>query len=57
MTQCAKYESERNKLYSDITNICPTFEYLSPKEMFTYMLTADGSIVRHVPKFIGNNLL
>ncbi len=56
MTQCTKYESDRNKLYSDITNICPNFEYLSPKEKFTYMLTADGSIVRHVAKFIGKNL-
>ena len=56
MTQCAKYESDRNKLYSDITNICPNFEYLSPKEKFTNMLTADGSIVRLVAKFIDNNL-
>ncbi len=39
-----KYESVRNKLYSDITNIFPNFEYLSPKEKFTYMLTADGGI-------------
>ncbi len=47
MTRCAKYEC-------DITNICPNFEYLSPKEKFPHMLTADGSIVQHIAKFIGD---
>ncbi len=49
-------ESERNKIYRDVTNICPNFEYLSPKEKFTYLLTADGNVVRHIAKFIRNNL-
>ncbi len=56
MTRCAKYQSERNKLYSDITNIGPNFEYVSPKrEVHICVLTTDISIVRHVAKFIGNS--
>ena len=55
---CKLYENERLDLFNKIININPSFNDLSPKEKFVFMMTCDiPSILTWVAQFIHNSML
>ena len=56
LMSCSKYSVERDVLFHNISEICPMFGTLSAEEKFIFMLTAEGSIIKEVAKFVYRNL-
>ena len=52
LLECSEYEEHRKQLLTNIVAICPNFTHLSNINKFTFLLNAEGLVVKELAAFI-----